>query len=75
MENIDSYIDNGLPFIQIRLAESNIIDNDSGLHLRCASELVDDVKDMYGIDITNEHLLATVKKYGKIVISLKKEND
>lgn len=57
-----------LPALEICIKEANIIDDNGILKLRCEPAMIDDLKDMHGIDICNAKLLETVKAHGSLTI-------
>lgn len=56
----------------LNILRYNIIKvNDNKFELKASPELIRDVKEMYGIDLSDSNLLSTLLKFGAIKIELK----
>ena len=53
----------------INISPHNIIGDKDNISLKMNPQLVEDVKEMYGIDLENKKLLAYLKKFGSIKIT------
>lgn len=52
----------------INISPYNIVGDGDDISFNGSSELIADVKNMYGVDLTNKKLLAHLKKFGSIKI-------
>ena len=53
----------------INISPHNIIGDKDNISLKVNPQLVEDVKEMYGIDLENKKLLTHLKKFGSIKIT------
>ena len=53
----------------VNISPHNIIGDKDNISLKMNPQLVEDVKEMYGIDLENKKLLAHLKKFGSIKIT------
>ena len=53
----------------INIYPHNIIGDKDNISLKVNPQLVEDIKEMYGIDLENKKLLAHLKKFGSIKIT------
>ena len=53
----------------INISPHNIIGDKDNISLKMSPMFVEDVKEMYGIDLENKKLLAHLKKFGSIKIT------
>ena len=53
----------------INISPHNIIGDKDNISLKVNPQLVEDIKEMYGIDLENKKLLAHLKKFGSIKIT------
>lgn len=53
----------------INISPYNIIGDKDNISLKMSPMFVEDVKEMYGIDLENKKLLAHLKKFGSIKIT------
>lgn len=56
----------------LNILRDNIIEvSDNKFELKASPELINDTKEMYGIDLSNSNLLSIILKFGAVKIELK----
>ena len=53
----------------IHISQSCIIEDGNGIILKMPTEEIDNIKEIYGIDLSNKALLAYLKKHGGLSIT------